>query len=93
MSFDSDSGYWHMTREGWLRQDTEPFPSGRIETWKYSMKQSYPTQPEHHDFWLEWTDDAVSAAERDQIREQLGMPYKTKRGQLVVCKHFPENTG
>lgn len=31
----SDEGYFHLTENGWLRQDMEPFPTTRLETWHY----------------------------------------------------------
>ena len=30
-----ESGYFHLTEDGWVRADTEPYPAGRIETWKF----------------------------------------------------------
>ena len=33
-----DRGYYHLTEEGWMRQDQPPFPSDRIQTWLYEME-------------------------------------------------------
>lgn len=40
MAYDSDDGYFHLTPDGWKRQDEEPFPENRVETWQYSMHQA-----------------------------------------------------
>ena len=34
----SDSGHFHLTANGWIRTDNEPFPKDRVETWKYEME-------------------------------------------------------
>ncbi len=33
-----ERGYYHLTDDGWMRQDQPPFPSGRVQTWLYEME-------------------------------------------------------
>ena len=33
----TDHGFFHLTQEGWVRQDLQPFPSNRVETWQFEM--------------------------------------------------------
>lgn len=34
----TDSGYFHLTEHGWMRQNLPPFPADRAETWQYEME-------------------------------------------------------
>ena len=31
----TDEGFYHLTPDGWERRDAEPFPAGRLETWRF----------------------------------------------------------
>ncbi len=35
----SDFGYFHLTSNGWIRKDVLPFPSDRLETWRYEEER------------------------------------------------------
>ena len=34
----SDKGFFHLTPNGWRREDHHPFPEDRMETWSYEME-------------------------------------------------------
>ena len=38
-SIETDTGYFHLSETGWIRQDHAPFPNGRLETWQYDMER------------------------------------------------------
>lgn len=42
----ADEGYFHLTKDGWVRRDFEPFPADRIETWHYETKTPSPAHKE-----------------------------------------------
>ena len=83
MSYDDDAGFYHLRPGGWVRQDNEPFPNDRIETWRFTMHQSWVTQPEYYDFKCLWADDRVSETKRNEIRDAIGMPIRTGTGAVV----------
>jgi hypothetical protein len=76
MAYDSDQGYFHLTRVGWVREDDEPFPKDRVvETWRYSMHQASGWSREHKSLGCEWADPMVSRSDRDALRQKFGWPY------------------
>lgn len=75
MSYDSDEGYFHLTRQGWVRKDGEPYPNDRIETWHYSMHQSSGWSAEKRNLSCSWADSKLGRPERDGLRNQFGWPY------------------
>lgn len=75
MAYDSDDGHFHLTPSGWVRQDDEPFPADRIETWHYSMHQASGWSREHRTLSCVWVSPNISRAERDLVREQFEAPY------------------
>jgi hypothetical protein len=75
VAYDSDAGYFHLTEKGWVREDDEPFPAYRIETWRYSMHQASGWSREQRSLSCEWVAPNLDRAERDKIREKFGWPH------------------
>ena len=72
MAYDSDNGYFHLMTTGWVRQDEEPFPEGRVETWHYTMSQASGWSREYRSLHCDWVSPDVSRADRDALREKFG---------------------
>jgi hypothetical protein len=75
MAYDSDEGFFHLTADGWVRKDEEPFPEARIETWRYRMHQSSGWSDEKRQLHCKWADPKLSRADRDALRKKFGLPY------------------
>lgn len=74
MAYDSDSGYMHLTRNGWRRKDEEPWPEDRVETYSYEMHQSSGWSKEKITLTLIWSDPTLTDAERDALYLKAGRP-------------------
>jgi hypothetical protein len=72
MSYDSDEGYFHLTSNGWVRKDEEPFPPDRIETWEYSSSQASGWSREYQSVHCVWANADVSRSDRDALRKKFG---------------------
>lgn len=89
MAYDSDDGFWHLTPNGWVRKDEEPFPSDRLETWHYSMSQASGWSQEHRSWTCTWASPDHSRADRDMLRIQHPIPdqkLKHERGFVVSIR-------
>jgi hypothetical protein len=84
MAYDSDEGHFHLMREGWVREDNEPYPTGRIETWRYSMHQASGWSREYRSLICEWVTSTLAQSERDSIRNKFGWPYGMTRSRDVT---------
>jgi hypothetical protein len=80
MTYDSDDGFFHLTLEGWVRKDDEPFSEGRVETWRYSMLQSSGWSEVRRRLHCRWVDPNRSRVDRDAIRKRFGWPYGLGEG-------------
>ncbi|HWA31105.1 MAG TPA: hypothetical protein VG867_08400 [Rhizomicrobium sp.] len=68
----TDSGFFHLTAHGWLRQDKHPFPKDRIETWEYEMERPAEDAKEQVRLARIWTSAGMPAARRDEIYAKFG---------------------
>jgi hypothetical protein len=84
MAYDSDEGFYHLTPRGWVRKDVEPFPEGRVETWRYTMHQSSGWSEERRKLHCRWVEPNVSRDERDSLRKQFGWPYGPRSKHSVI---------
>jgi hypothetical protein len=72
-----DKRYFHLTPQGWVRQDSLPFPRDRVETWVYETHR-IETQPPGEEAEVElrlsrlWSDAGVTAGARDALRARFG---------------------
>jgi hypothetical protein len=71
MAYDRDDGYFHLTPDGWKRQDEEPFPENRIETWQYSMHQASGWSKENVSWSCVWASPDHSPSEREVLRRRF----------------------
>lgn len=74
MAYHSAEGTFHLTANGWIEKDDEPFPSDRAEAWQYSMHQSSGFSKERISFRCVWADPAISRTDRDALRKRIGSP-------------------
>jgi hypothetical protein len=75
VAYDSDERCFHLTPQGWVREDNEPYPADRIETWHYSMSQASGWSRERRSLSCEWATPTLTRAERDKIRKKFGWPH------------------
>jgi hypothetical protein len=68
----SESGYFHLTQKGWVRQDRPPFPQDRCETWLYEMEWPEEDAKEQVTLTKVWVSDSSDSAANDKLRTQFG---------------------
>lgn len=66
----TEAGYFHLTPEGWVRQDRAPFPQDRCETWRYEMEWPEEDAKEQVTLTKVWA-TSYSAA-NDALRARFG---------------------
>jgi hypothetical protein len=67
---EADSGYFHLTDDGWIRKDHHPFPSDRLETWSYEMESGSDVDKEIVHLTRVWSANEQKHA--DLLRERYG---------------------
>jgi hypothetical protein len=70
----NDFGYFHLTPHGWVRQDAEPFPPDRLETWSYEMECPAEDAKERVCLTRIWVAPHASLEERDRVRASHHRP-------------------
>jgi len=82
-----DSGLYHLTRNGWLRQDRAPFPEGRLETWSYQAECPAEDAKEQICLRRIWKDAQLTLQESEALRGRFGMPValQTSRNITLEC--------
>ncbi len=81
----SDRGHFHLTPNGWVRCDDEPYPSNRVETWLYEMDQPEEDSKEFDTLTRLWVSETVSPVAREALRARFGEPLVvTKNRKLVI---------
>jgi hypothetical protein len=83
MAYDDDEGYYHFVRDGWVRCDCLPFPEGRIITWRFTMRQSYVTQPCRYELYLEWAHPHEASIDSVELVARYGLPIQSTASSLV----------
>ena len=83
-----DSGFFHLTPQGWVRQDHQPFPTDRVETWSYEME--CPAEDVREQVCLRriWTNSKITPQHRDAIRAHFGEALlpTTERNVTLECQ-------
>ena len=74
MAYDRDEGFFHLTATGWRRQDIEPYPEGRIETWLFKSSQTSGWSSEQVSMVAVWAAKNIPRADRDALRDKFPMP-------------------
>ena len=81
-----ERGFYHLTRNGWLRQDAMPFPGDRVETWSY---QAIHLSDDAKDrIWLTrvWKDKHLDGSERKALRGRFGMPVEIQTDRHITLQ-------
>ena len=83
----SESGYFHLTPDGWMRKDDKPFPENRLETWRYDMECATDADKEQVHLARVWVSDTPSA-QLDATRKRFGdaIPPAHDRHIVIDCR-------
>lgn len=71
-----ERGFFHLTPEGWIRQDRQPFPEGRMETWAYELECLADDAKEQVCLTRTWTCPAISEQGRAAFKVLHGQPIQ-----------------
>lgn len=67
-----DFGYFHLTGEGWVRKDTQPFPAGRLETWRYEEERPAIDAKERIRLTRIWHDPSATEHQLEALHAHFG---------------------
>jgi hypothetical protein len=67
-----DFGYFHLTERGWIRRDALPFPSDRVETWRYEEERPASDAKDRIRLTRIWSDHTVTDYRRNELRIKFG---------------------
>ncbi|HWB54375.1 MAG TPA: hypothetical protein VG722_09280 [Tepidisphaeraceae bacterium] len=81
----TDSGYFHLTEDGWVRKDDRPFPANRLETWRYEMECESEADKEKVHLTRIWSGTAPERADRLRQRYGEAIPPSHERHITVDC--------
>jgi hypothetical protein len=83
----SDSGFFHLTPNGWTRQDGEPFPADRIETWRYEMELPADDAKERVCLTRVWRHPGMSPEQCNGLRQHFSPPLRVglERNVTLEC--------
>lgn len=68
----SDFGYFHLTDEGWVRKDAQPFPAGRLETWQYEEERPANDAKDQIRLTRIWHDPSASQSQLESLHAYFG---------------------
>lgn len=82
----TDNGFYHLTRQGWMRRDCAPFPADRLETWSYQSECPADDAKEQVSLTRIWQEPHQSA-ECEAVRGHFGLPVapSTARNIMLGC--------
>ena len=69
-----DHGFYHLTPTGWVRQDLQPFPADRVETWVYEMECPAEDAKDRVCLTRTWINPGASGEQRDALRKRYAAP-------------------
>lgn len=83
-----ERGFFHLTPGGWVRQDRQPFPTDRIETWAYEMECPAEDTKEQVCLTRTWTCPSLSEQGRSSFHALHGQPIEpqTNRNVKFECE-------
>jgi len=82
----SDSGFFHLTPQGWVRGDHRPFPADRVETRSYEMECPAEDAEEQVCLTRIWVNSTVTPQDHDVIHARFGGPLPPTAGRNVVLE-------
>jgi len=84
----SDSGFFHLTPQGWVRRDNRPFPADRVETWSYEMECLAEDAKEQVCLTRIWENSRITPQDHDVIRARFSEPMlpTVERNVVLECR-------
>jgi hypothetical protein len=84
----SDSGFFHLTPQGWVRCDHRPFPVDRVETWSYEMECQAEDAKERVCLTRIWANSRITPQDHAVIRSRFGEPLSptVERNVVLECR-------
>ena len=79
-----NTGYYHLTPEGWRRKDFEPFPANRVETWQYVSETPSDAAKEQVHLVRLWSSANASVTQRALLRAKFGVPIEIGRDRHIT---------
>ena len=83
----TDCGFFHLTPGGWVRQDHQPFPADRVETWSYEMECPAEDSKEQVCLTRIWKKSSLPQGDFDTLRARFGDPLlpTSERNVSLEC--------
>ncbi len=83
---ETDTGHFHLTPHGWVRQDLVPFPHDRRETWLYEMARPTPETREIVTLTKVWRAPGFDQTASDDLHALFGEAVKASPTRDVRLK-------
>ena len=83
-----ERGFFHLTENGWLRCDFEPFPLGRIETWQYASHCQADDAKENVRLIRVWSKPDFNVERLMRLHNRFGDPVQPspERNVTLECR-------
>jgi hypothetical protein len=81
---ESESGYFHLTPNGWTRKDNGPPPPDRLETWKYQLERPAPDAKDEVTLTRIWISKDVTDAQSITLHTRHGEAVESTRERNVI---------
>jgi hypothetical protein len=81
---ENENGYFHLTPNGWLRKDSEPFPPYRLETWKYQLERPAQDAKDEVTLTRVWISEDVTDAQSVVLHVRHGEAVQAMLTRNVV---------
>jgi hypothetical protein len=84
----TEHGFFHLTPEGWIRKDYQPFPGDRLETWAYEMECLAEDAKERACMTRTWIQPELAPQTRESLRIRFGEPMAPTLERNVTLEWF-----
>ena len=83
-----ECGFFHLTPDGWVRRDREPFPKNRVETWAYEMECLAEDAKERVCLTRTWVQPEFPSQARENLHFRFGEPMAAtpERNVTLECE-------
>ncbi|HTT84201.1 MAG TPA: hypothetical protein VMF67_12020 [Rhizomicrobium sp.] len=83
-----EEGYFHLGPNGWSREDRKPFPTDRLETWRYEMDQPSPAAKQQIHLTRVWIQRNAPESQRRTLHARFGeaVAPEMDKSILVQCR-------
>ncbi len=84
----TERGFFHLTPDGWVRGDLQPFPKDRVETWAYEMECLAEDAKERVCLTRTWIESKIQPETRERLHTRFGdvMPPTPVRNVTLECE-------